>query len=78
MKGLSLEKIQLDQVQQVDFTANRLVLLIRDRLVERLRLMNEALKQERKRERADPLSEQSPFLSPVCLMDDDLSLLLLV
>lgn len=54
------------------------MLLIRERLVERLRLMNEALKQERKRERADPLSEQSPFLSPVCLMDDDLSLLLLV
>ena len=37
-----------------------------------------ALRQERKRERADPLSEHAPLLSPVCLMDDDLSLLLLV
>mmetsp|Transcript_5608 Transcript_5608/g.8209 ORF Transcript_5608/g.8209 Transcript_5608/m.8209 type:complete len:850 (-) Transcript_5608:156-2705(-) len=74
----ALTKAQSTELQQILQSVEQLIVLIGDRLVERLRRMNEALKQERKRERADPLSEQTPLLSPICLSDDILPLQLLV
>ncbi len=66
-------------MQQIQQQANKLIKVVRDRLVERLRRTNEALRQERKRERSDPVAnEYAPLLSPICLEDDDPSLLLLI
>lgn len=74
----ALTKAQATEIQQIFQLVEKLIVLIGDRLVERLRRMNEALKQERKRERADPLSGQTPLLSPICLSDDIMPLQLLV
>lgn len=49
-----------------------------DRLSACLRRKNEALRQSAKRERADPLSEVAPLLSPICLNDDSSALVLLI
>ena len=69
---------QLNNIHHTNESITDLTKRMSERICEALRRKNEAFKQLSKRERADPLSEFAPLLSPICLHDDDTSLQLLV
>lgn len=73
-----LSKKQLNTIHNTNESITDLTKRMTGRLTEALRRKNEAFRQLSKRERADPLSELAPLLSPICLNDDDTSLQLLV
>lgn len=74
----SLTKKQYSQITQISDIILEKTKSLSERLTESLRRKNEALRQLIKRERADPLSELAPLLSPICLQDDGPALDLLV
>jgi len=65
-------------LQRTNLLLDSLMERMSKRLAENLRRKNEALKASAKRERADPLSNLAPLVSPVCLNDDAVALHLLV
>ena len=73
-----LHKKQQAFLQRTDGQLDALMDRMSKRLAENLRRKNEALKASAKRERADPLSNLAPLVSPVCLNDDAVALHLLV
>ena len=73
-----LGKKQQALLQRTDNQLDALMDRMTKRLAENLRRKNEALKASAKRERADPLSNLAPLVSPVCLNDDAVALHLLV
>jgi hypothetical protein len=73
-----LTKKEFSQVHDLKQNLDELAEMITGRLVENLRRKNEALKQAMKRERADPLAQMVPSISPCCLNDDVSYLRLLV
>ena len=76
--GKKLHKKQQALLQRTDVQLDALMDRMAKRLAENLRRKNEALKASAKRERADPLSNLAPLVSPVCLNDDAVALHLLV
>jgi len=73
-----LHKKQQTLLQRTNVQLDALMDRMSKRLAENLRRKNEALKASAKRERADPLSNLAPLVSPVCLNDDAVALHLLV
>ncbi|KAL7540614.1 hypothetical protein ACHAXR_010251 [Thalassiosira sp. AJA248-18] len=73
-----LHKKQQALLQRTNVQLDALMDRMSKRLAENLRRKNEALKASAKRERADPLSNLAPLVSPVCLNDDAVALHLLV
>mmetsp|Transcript_20347 Transcript_20347/g.42699 ORF Transcript_20347/g.42699 Transcript_20347/m.42699 type:complete len:867 (+) Transcript_20347:67-2667(+) len=73
-----LHKKQQSLLQRTNVQLDALMDRMSKRLAENLRRKNEALKASAKRERADPLSNLAPLVSPVCLNDDAVALHLLV
>mmetsp|Transcript_5783 Transcript_5783/g.9895 ORF Transcript_5783/g.9895 Transcript_5783/m.9895 type:complete len:863 (+) Transcript_5783:104-2692(+) len=73
-----LHKKQQSHLQRTNVQLDALMDRMSKRLAENLRRKNEALKASAKRERADPLSNLAPLVSPVCLNDDAVALHLLV
>lgn len=73
-----LHKKQQVLIQRTNLQLDSLMERMSKRLTENLRRKNEALKASAKRERADPLSNLAPLVSPVCLNDDAVALHLLV
>ena len=73
-----LHKKQQAFLQRTNLLLDSLMERMSKRLAENLRRKNEALKASAKRERADPLSNLAPLVSPVCLNDDAVALHLLV
>jgi len=73
-----LHKKQQALLQRTNIQLDALMDRMSKRLAENLRRKNEALKASAKRERADPLSNLAPLVSPVCLNDDAVALHLLV
>lgn len=76
--GKKLHKKQQALLQRTNLQLDALMDRMAKRLAENLRRKNEALKASAKRERADPLSNLAPLVSPVCLNDDAVALHLLV
>lgn len=73
-----LHKKQQAFLQRTNTQLDALMERMAKRLAENLRRKNEALRASAKRERADPLSNLAPLVSPVCLNDDAVALHLLV
>uniref|UniRef100_A0A7R9WYW2 Uncharacterized protein n=1 Tax=Craspedostauros australis TaxID=1486917 RepID=A0A7R9WYW2_9STRA len=69
---------QYQQLQALRKSLEELAEMTSNRLVEALRRKNEALKQAFKRERADPMAQMAPAVSPCSLRDDTIPLKLLV
>ena len=75
---LWLSNVHQTQLRALQKTLDALSNQMASRLEESLRRKNEALKQASKRERSDPRGSMAPIVSPCCLEDDTLPLLLLV